>query len=140
VPGVENRTRPATTLVWGALAGTYLVAALVGFVLGGHFPRSTSTALTRVGLALRQGDLQATPEAWSALGADVDTVRWQFSGGARDPEREQARQVFDLVVAVRGLKSDGSTDWAEAEQLCRALEWPRCDRPALEELKSRSRP
>jgi len=50
------------------------------------------------------------------------------------------RQVLDLVVALRGLESGGLTDWPRAEELCRALKWPRCDRGALEELKKRSRP
>ena len=50
------------------------------------------------------------------------------------------RRVFDLVVAVRGLENEGQADWDKAEQLCRGLGWPRCDRPALEALKRRSRP
>jgi hypothetical protein len=97
-----------------------------------------------VGLALREDNLQATLEAWSSLRADIDAVRTAFAGRAREldraPERDQARDVFDLVVAVRGLKTGGSCDWTHAAQLCRALEWPRCDRPALELLKARSRP
>jgi hypothetical protein len=126
------------------------VAAVAGFVLGGrglppfgHFP-GTSTPLARVGFALREENLKATPEAWATLRVDVDAVRSGFAGPARDPERvqarEQARGVFDLVVAVRGLKSGGNSEWGQAEQLCRALKWPRCDRPALDELKARSRP
>jgi hypothetical protein len=146
VPGVANRTGPPRTLFGGALTGTYLVAAVVGFVLGSrgllpfsHYP-GTSTPLVRVGLALREDNLKATPEAWSALSADADAARAAFAGPAHAPERDQARDVFDLVVAVRGLKSAGDSDWGQAERLCRALKWPRCDRPALEELKARSRP
>ena len=126
------------------------MAAAVGFALGGHFPESRllpfghfagrSTPLARVGFALREDNLKTTPEAWSALRADVDAVRSEFAGQTHEPEREQARDVFDLVVAVRGLKSAGNSDWGQAELLCRALKWPRCDRPALEELKARSRP
>lgn len=85
-----------------------------------------------MGFALREDSLKATPEAWAALAADVDTVRSGFAG--------QERDVLDLVIAVRGLKSAGNSDWSEAEQLCRALKWPRCDHPALEALKARSRP
>ena len=85
-----------------------------------------------MGFALREQSVNATPEAWAALAADVDTVRSGFTG--------QERDVLDLVVAVRGLKSAGNSAWSQAEQLCRALKWPRCDRPALEELKARSRP
>jgi hypothetical protein len=146
VPGAANRTGSPKTLLAGALTGTYLVAAVVGFMLGGRellpfvHPPGTSTPLTRVGLALREDDLETTPAAWSALGADVDAVRSEFAGQTHEPERDQAREVFDLVVAVRGLKTAGDSDWGRAEQLCRALKWPRCDRPALEELKARSRP
>lgn len=138
VPGVANRTGPPRKLFWGALTGTYLVAALLGFALGGrgllpfgHFP-GTSTPLARMGFALREYGLEATPEAWATLAADADAVRAGFSG--------QERDVLDLVIAVRGLKGAGNSDWGQAEQLCRALKWPRCDRPALEELKARSRP
>ena len=138
MPGVANRTGPPRTRAWGALTGTYLVAALVGFLLGGrgllpfgHFP-GTSTPLARIGFALREDSLKATPAAWAALAADADSVRSGFAG--------QERDVLDLVIAVRGLKSAGDSEWSQAEQLCRALKWPRCDRPALEELKARSRP
>ena len=138
VPGVVNKTAPARTPFRVALTGIYLVAAAVGFVLGGrgllpfgHTP-GTSTPLARVGFALGEHNLEAAPGAWAALGADVDTVRAGFAG--------QERDVLDLVIAVRGLKSAGQSAWSQAEQLCRALKWPRCDRPALEELKARSRP
>ena len=150
MPGVANRTGPAGTSILAGLIGTYLAAAVVGFVVGGHsawawlppfgHDAGTSTPLTRVGSVLRQDNLKAAPEAWSALGADVDAVRSEFAGQTHEPERDQAREVFDLMVAVRGLKSAGDSDWGRAEQLCRALKWPRCDRPALEELKVRSRP
>jgi hypothetical protein len=85
-----------------------------------------------MGFALRENDLKATPEAWAALAGDVDTVRTRFAG--------QERDVLDLVIAVRGLKSAGNSEWSQSERLCRALKWPRCDRSALEELKARSRP
>ncbi len=81
---------------------------------------------------MREDGLKARPEAWATLAADVDAVRSGFAG--------QERDVLDLVIAVRGLKSAGHSEWSQAEQLCRALKWPRCDRPALEELKARSRP
>src|SRR5262245_66479838 len=51
-----------------------------------------------------------------------------------------SREAFDLVVALRGLGRDGHADWKIAEALCRGwLRWPRCDRPALEQMRSRSR-
>ena len=89
---------------------------------------------------MREDNLKTRPDAWSALSADVDAARSEFAGQTHEPERDQARDVFDLVVAVRGMKNAGNSDWGQAEQLCRALKWPRCDRPALEELKVRSRP
>jgi len=117
----------------------YLVAALVGAALGvsGFVPfaeqlrRSTSTAGARVGLALREPRPALGPEDWTKLEADVATVRATYSG---EPE------AFDLMAALRGLTSRGEVDWGGAERSCRALHWPRCDRPALEELRLRSRP
>ena len=87
-----------------------------------------------------QGIVQAENVLAVQTERQVDAVRAEFAGPTREPEREQARDVFDLLVAVRGLRSAGNSDWGQAEQLCRALKWPRCDRPALEELKASSRP
>jgi hypothetical protein len=126
---------------WGALAGTYLVAALAGYALGTRgvspFARSaaeasSATPLARVGFALREDALAASPGGWDALRNDVEIIRRAWK-----PEH---RGAFDLVVALRGLKSGGNTEWPEAEQLCRELKWSRCDRGALEALKKRSRP
>jgi hypothetical protein len=47
----------------------------------------------------------------------------------------EQRSAFDLLVALGGLEAGGDGDWTRAEQLCRGLGWPRCDRPALEEMK-----
>jgi hypothetical protein len=126
----------AATKGWrrGALIGTYLVAAVLGYVCGGRGLlsfgpfRQTSTPLARLGYALQQGDRPVRPE----LRGDIEAVRAAWTG--------QERDVLDLVVAVRGLARNGDSDWAQAEQLCRGLKWPRCDRPALEELRRRSRP
>ena len=119
-----------------ALIGTYVVAAALGYLLGGPLSSvwsdETSTPQARVGFALQQDRLAASPTEWAALRDDVQTVREQWPSPDRD--------VYNLVVAVRGLASDGNSDWAEAERICRALKWPRCDRPALEELARRSRP
>jgi hypothetical protein len=114
-----------------ALIGACLVAALLGYVCGERGLLSfgqTSTPLARLGYALQRGDGQVSPD----LRDDIDAVRASWKG--------QERDVLDLVVAVRGLARDGESDWDRAEQLCRGLKWPRCDRPALEELKRRSRP
>jgi hypothetical protein len=118
----------------GALIGACVVAAVLGYVFGaggylsfGPF-RETSTPLARLGYALQQDAPVVGPE----LRGDIDAVRASWTG--------QERDVLDLVVAVRGLAHDGESDWALAEQLCRGLNWPRCDRPALEQLKRSSRP
>jgi hypothetical protein len=62
---------------------------------------------------------------------DVAAVRTALAADSRGP--------FDLVVALQGLDRDGQTDWGRAGELCRGLGWPRCDRPALEEMRRRSR-
>jgi hypothetical protein len=123
-----------------ALIGLYLVAAVLGYWLGTrellpfleHLHGTTSTPRARVGFALREQNPGASGADWARLGPDVDSVRATWSTGAP--------ALFDLVVALRGLRSGGNTDWARAEQSCRALNWRRCDRPALEELKRRSKP
>jgi len=116
-----------------ALIGTCFVvaAAALGSVLGarGLLPLGrggASTPLARIGRALQDGG------AGASLRTDVETVR----AGVKPEDLG----VFDLVVALRGLESAGNTDWGRAEALCRQLRWPRCDRPALEEMKRRSRP
>ncbi len=119
------------------LIGAYLLAAVLGYVLGGRgllpFGRPVATPpLAMVGFALRKENLEAAPEDWTALRAAVDAVRASWKG--------QEPAALDLVVALRGLTTNGNTDWGHAEQLCRGLKWPRCDRPALEEMKRRSRP
>jgi hypothetical protein len=123
----------------GALVGLYLLAVVAGYVLGERgrfpfhpFPPPKSSPLARVGVALATAPLSLRGEEWQELRADVEAVR-----AAWDPEN---RAVFDLVVAVRGLTSAGNPVWTEAEERCKALRWPRCDRPALDALRRRSRP
>jgi hypothetical protein len=123
-----------------ALWGVYLIAAALGYALGaqglfafGPFAvNSNSTSLARLGIAVREQSPQASPRAWAALRSDVEAVHLKL--------KAQERDVFDLLVAVRGLNNSGNAEWGDAEQLCRALKWPRCDRAALEELNRRSRP
>jgi hypothetical protein len=108
-----------------------VVAAALGYLLGarGLLPLGrggASTPLARMGLALRDD------RASASLRSDVEAIRAGF--------KPEDIGVFDLVVALRGLDSPGNTDWGRAEALCRGLRWPRCDRPALEEMKRRSRP
>ena len=116
-----------------ALIGTCFIvaAAALGYILGarGFLPfgrGGAATPLARIGLAL-QGN-----SASASLRTDVEAVR----AGVKPEDLG----VFDLVVALRGLDSARNTDWGRAEALCRGLRWPRCDRPALEEMKRRSRP
>ena len=120
-----------------AWAKPYAAAALAGYLLGSLvLPAAlssggASTPLARVGFVLREEPL--APIAWgSGFSADVRAVRASFAS----PERE----AFDLVVAVRGLENAGNSDWARAEQICRGLAWPRCDREFLPQLKELCRP
>ncbi|HEY3498719.1 MAG TPA: hypothetical protein VGK73_28705 [Polyangiaceae bacterium] len=120
------------------LSVAYAVAVLLGYFAGVEgwvrrpFDSASSSPLARVGLALRERNVAATPEDWKLLKADADAVR-----ATLEPE---LREAFDLVSALRGLASGGSPDFATAESLCKKLRWGRCDRASLEELKERSRP
>jgi len=84
----------------------------------------------RVAVALKE-DPHAPHIAWPGLAADLEAVRSTLAS----PERE----VFELVVSVRGLNDAGNSDWNRAEHICRGLSWPRCDRATLAQLKE-SRP
>jgi hypothetical protein len=137
VPTVEREKVQDGAPRRSGIVGTYLVAAALGYVLGAWelMPfgrRAVAPPLAMVGFALRQENLEVTAGDGAALRSAVDAVRASWKG--------QEPPVLDLVVELRGLGSNGSTDWGRAEQLCRGLKWPRCDRPALEEMKRRSRP
>jgi hypothetical protein len=122
-----------------ALIATVVVAAVLGVALGlrGVFPfgrllpAADSTPLARVGYALRETSRPLTADDSTVLGRDLVALRatWPGELGA-----------LELVVALRGLENGGNAEWVRAEAACRALNWPRCDRPALEELRKRSRP
>jgi len=121
-------------LVW-----PYVAAAALGYLLGSIAAPAlaalggggSNTSLSRVGFVLRQ-DPQAASNAWSALDADLQAVH----AALLSPQRE----VFELVVAVRGLNNGGNSDWSRAEKACQALSWPRCDKASLAKLKELSRP
>jgi hypothetical protein len=121
----ENETRHADPPRRGVLAAAHAVAVLLGCVLGARGANETSTPAARVGFALRQDSLHNSHE-------DLESVRRSF--------QPQQREVFDLVVALRGLATGGNPDWSGAEKLCRTLAWPRCERAALEQLRKSSRP
>jgi len=140
---MEGQAAPARSVPrssrLAAVIASYAVAAALGYLVGvkgvppfGAGPTSPRRAALRVGRVLGQAEPQGPPEAWEALKSDVAVVRedWPPALG----------KVFDLVVAARGLRNGGKADWAEAQQLCRALKWPRCDQAALEDLRARSRP
>jgi len=115
----------------GVIAGVILMSVFVRRGLRPPpVPKLSPAAL--VGFTLFMHEVDPDPAAQARLRANLATV-----GAALAPEQ---RRVLDLVVAVRGLESAGQTDWDKAEQLCRGLGWPRCDRPALAVLKRRSRP
>ncbi len=136
----ETKSAPAaeTQRSRALLIGTHLAAAVFGYLLGVQgllpfgslFGGGTSTPLARVGFVLREQAPRLGPEDLVQLRADVEAVRSSFQG---------EREVFELVSALRGLDRSGETDWTRAAALCQALKWPRCDRPALEELRTRSR-
>jgi hypothetical protein len=120
------------------LIGATLVGAAVVY-LGGRvlFSRSPLTSaptpLARVGFALRAKHLSPSNSEWDALGRDVIAVHGGLNG--------QQRDVFDMIVSLRGLGSSGTADWDRAELICRrVLQWPRCDRAALDELSRSARP
>jgi hypothetical protein len=133
----ENPAAPSRR---GLLAATYVAAAVIGVILGrqglfslGGGADARSTSLARVGFALQDPTPEQTqPADWAALRADVDYVR--------DRLNAQTNGVFDLVAAVRGLDHGGTPDFGRAEQLCRGLKWPNCERAALEQLRLSSRP
>jgi hypothetical protein len=133
VAETENEPGPGRSRR-SALIGTYVAAALLGYLLGGRLSSGAdeaSSPLARVGQAL-QRDTGPAPNEGAALRDDVEAVR---AGWKMDD-----REAFDLVVALRGLATYGNSDWDGAQRLCLRLKWPRCDRPALEEMKRRSRP
>jgi len=115
-----------------AIGAIILLSGLVGRrgLVRRPTPQPSPAAL--VGFTLLTQEVDPDPAAQERLRGNLDTV-----GGALTPDQ---RRVLELVVAVRGLASGGQTDWVSAEQRCRGLGWPRCDRPALEALKRRGRP
>ncbi|HTQ03612.1 MAG TPA: hypothetical protein VMI54_07135 [Polyangiaceae bacterium] len=122
-----------------ALVVTYVVAAGLGYVLGvrgalpyGALKSSRSTPLARVGLALRDGVTASDGASLALLKNDADGV----SAGLGSPERD----AFELVAALRGLRSGGRPDYVAASQRCLALKLVRCDPRALELIQKRSAP
>lgn len=115
----------------GVIAGVILVSVLVRRGLRSRaVPKPSPAALVAFTLMMPDGNVDRDAQAW--LHTNLQAVAATLA-----PDR---RRVFDLIVAVRGLENEGRADWTGAERLCRGLGWPRCDRPALEELKRRSRP
>jgi hypothetical protein len=54
-------------------------------------------------------------------------------GAVRAGLPADSRGTFDLLLALHP-PAGGDPNWGQAEQICRDLWWPRCDRPALETL------
>ena len=131
--------RPVRPSRRAAAVAVYVAAAGLGYLVGGRglppfrpAPSGAALAAARVGWVFSQPEPQAPAQAWAELAGDVATVREAWPA--------PLRKLFDLMTAVRGLKSGGQPDWAQAEQLCRALKWSRCDRASLEQLHVRGRP
>lgn len=117
--------------VTALMAGYFFgVCGYVAQALGTH--ASPLTPLARVGFAVQSGELRGDHADWQRLKRDLELVRADWA--------PQTRGILDLVIAVRGLENNQRPEWERAERLCRELGWPRCDRPALEELRRRSRP
>ena len=77
---------------------------------------------------------------WTLLLVAVPSCGRRMNVGAvRAALAADSREPFDLVVALQRLDGGKETDWRGAERVCRGLRWPRCDRPALEEMQRRSR-
>jgi hypothetical protein len=139
VPEAKHQPEGANGRRRIALIAVYVAAGALGYGLGlggvlpyGPLQASTSTPLARVGWVLQEADTHGDAAGWAGLREDVETVRSNFGS----PERD----VFDLVVALRGLTNGGQPDLARGGELCRALQWPRCDEPALQAVRQRSRP
>jgi hypothetical protein len=133
----DENDRPAKKSdPYRAVVFVYLSAALFGLALAAlssrPAPAAGSSPRTRVGFALRAANLQGSAAAWAGLREDVEVVRSTL--------KDRDRDVFDLVIAARGLENGGSAQWSRTEEICHRLGWPRCDRAALEVLRKRSRP
>lgn len=128
--GVHRAAR--LLLCAAALTAGYFIGAhgYVAQALGQH--TAPLTPLARVGFAVQSDQLRGESADWQRLQRDLKLVRAEWE--------PPTRGILDLVVAVRGLENDLQPEWERAERLCRELSWPRCDRPALEELRRRSRP
>lgn len=135
-----SETSPSALTRCAPLVAAYVGAAVCGYLVGARpWGRATADrgdgstdALARVGVALGEEAPQAEAAAWAALRDDIDVARESFPA----PQR----QVFDLVVAIRGIENGGQPEWSRAEEQCRGLGWARCDRATLEELRKGSRP
>ena len=68
------------------------------------------------------------------------SLHWRNIDSVRAALPPDSRDAFDLVVELHRSASSTQTDWAKAEQLCRRLGWPRCDRASLDQLKRSSQP
>jgi hypothetical protein len=88
---------------------------------------------------LRQSAFICTLAALSAASAMSSCSRRMNVGAVRGALAADSRASFDLLVALQQLDGGKETDWGRAEQLCRGLRWPRCDRAALQEMQRRSR-
>lgn len=130
--GANGRRRIVLMAVYGAAVALGYGLGLRGLLPYGPLQASTSTPHARVGWVLEQGEPRGDAASWSELRGDLETVRASFGS----PERE----VFDLVAALRGLGNGGQPDLARAGEICRSLKWPRCDEPALQAIRQRSRP
>lgn len=116
-----------------SLIALVLLCASAGYGLGvsgvlGPFAPQAGSPAARLGEAL-QGQQPGAGNG-SQIADDAAIVRESLPG--------PARSALDLLVKVSGISSEGNTDWKATEALCQELQWERCDREALSELKMRS--
>jgi hypothetical protein len=96
-----------------------------------NLPKSPAvTAVSRrnvvIGALVVLGALSTVVVRWVVKRVDVDAVRAALPADSRG--------TFDLLVMLHPSWGR-DPDWGKAEELCRSLTWPRCDRPALELLR-----
>jgi len=112
-----------------------LLLAVAGYLVGarGTFkPAPNTTALARLGYALEAEQLSGDDRDWAALEKDAQA--------ALAATEDRLRLPLEIVIALRGLENRGQPQWERARQLCGQLQWPRCDREALQSIQKRSRP
>jgi hypothetical protein len=127
VLGPRGRIR----LLWLVVGVSSVTAARAGYLIGTGYSSisavadALSTPLGRLGYRMtipRAATMHQLPAVADDLAA------------ARKSTLENEGQMLALVVALHNLSGTGDAALAEAERICRRLEWSRCDRAALHQM------